>query len=79
MRLIVGRSLAFVSAGAAIGVAGALGLTRFLTGILYDVKPGDPLTFALAVLTLLVVAFMASYLPARRATRIDPVRALRLE
>jgi predicted permease len=79
IRLIVGRSLSFVSVGAAFGVLGALGLTRFLTGILYDVKAGDPLTFALAVGTLLVVAFLASYLPARRATRIDPVRALRLE
>jgi len=79
MRLIVGRSFRFVAAGVAIGVAGAFGLTRFLTGMLYDVKAGDPLTFSVAVLTLLVVAFLASYLPARRATRIDPVRALRLE
>jgi ABC-type antimicrobial peptide transport system permease subunit len=47
--------------------------------MLYDVKAGDPFTFSLAVLTLLVVAFLASYVPARRATRIDPVRALRLE
>jgi putative ABC transport system permease protein len=79
MRLIVGRSLAFVSAGAIVGVIGALGLTRFLAGILYGVKAADPATFALAVLTLLGVAFLASYVPARRATRIDPVRALRLE
>ena len=69
----------FAIGGAAIGVVGALGLTRFLSSILYDVKATDPLTFSLAVATLLGVAFLASYLPARRATRIDPVRALRLE
>jgi predicted permease len=79
LRLIVGRSLRFATGGAVIGVVGALGVTRFLSSILYDVKATDPLTFSLAVGTLLGVAFMASYLPARRATRIDPVRALRLE
>ena len=79
LRLIVGRSLRFVIAGLIIGVLGALGLTRFLSSILYDVKATDPLTFSLAILTLLGVAFVASYVPARRATRIDPVRALRLE
>jgi putative ABC transport system permease protein len=79
LRLIVGRSLRFVAVGALIGLLGALGLTRFMSGILYDVKATDPLTFSLSVATLLGVAFVASYLPARRATRIDPVRALRLE
>jgi predicted permease len=79
LRLIVGRSLRFVGGGLVLGVLGAIGLTRFLSGILYDVTATDPLTFSLAVLTLLGVAFLASYLPARRATRIDPVRALRLE
>jgi predicted permease len=79
LRLIVGRSLRFVAVGALIGLLGALGLTRFMSGILYDVRATDPLTFALSVATLLGVAFVASYLPARRATRIDPVRALRLE
>ncbi len=79
LRLIVGRSLKFVTGGALLGVAGALGLTRFLSSILYDVKATDPLTFSLAVATLLGVALMASYLPARRAARVDPVLALRLE
>jgi predicted permease len=79
LRLIVGRSLKFVAGGALLGVAGAYGLTRFLSSILYDVTATDPLTFALAVATLLGVAFVASYLPARRATAMDPVRALRLE
>ena len=79
IRLIVGRSLAFVSGGAVIGVVGAFGLTRFLSSILYGVTATDPLTFSLAVVTLLTVALLASYLPARRATRIDAVRALRFE
>jgi putative ABC transport system permease protein len=79
LRLIVGRSLKFVVGGAVIGVAGALALTRFMSSFLYEVTATDPLTFALAVATLLGVAFVASYVPARRATRIDPVRALRLE
>jgi putative ABC transport system permease protein len=79
LRLIVGRSLAFVASGAVIGVVGALGLTRFLSGLLFDVTAQDPLTFSFAVATLLAVAFVASYVPAKRATRIDPVTALRLE
>jgi predicted permease len=79
LRLIVGRSLRFVVGGAMIGVLGALGLTRLMSSILYEVTATDPLTFSLAVATLLGVALVASYLPARRATRIDPVRALRLE
>jgi putative ABC transport system permease protein len=79
LRLIVGRSLAFVAAGIAVGVLGALGLTRFLSTFLFGVTTTDPMTFAVAISTLFGVAFAASYLPARRATRIDPVRALRLE
>jgi predicted permease len=79
VRLVVGRSLKFVALGAALGVAGALGLTRFLSSLLYDVKASDPMTFSLAVTALLGVAVIASYGPARLATRIDPERALRLE
>ena len=79
LRLVVGRSLAFVSAGAEIGVVGAFGLTRFLSGRLYGVTATDPATFAAAVGVLLGVALVASYLPARRAAHIDPVVALRLE
>jgi predicted permease len=79
LRLIVGRSLRFVVGGALVGVAAAVALTRFMSSFLYEVTATDPLTFSLAVATLLGVAFVASYLPARRATRIDPVVALRLE
>ena len=79
LRLIVGRSLRFVVGGAAVGVVGAVALTRFMSSFLYEVTATDPLTFSLAVATLLGVAFVASYLPARRATRIDPIVALRLD
>jgi putative ABC transport system permease protein len=79
LRLIIGRSLAFVTAGAAIGVLGAIGVTRVLASKLYGVTPTDPATFVAAVAVLIVIALLASYLPARRAARIDPVRALRLE
>jgi len=79
LRLIVGRSIAFVATGALIGLLAALGLTRFMSGLLYGVTTTDPLTLALAVAALLAVATLASYVPARRAALIDPVRALRLD
>jgi len=63
--------------GVAIGLAGALGLTRFLSGLLYGVKPGDPLTLVAVSALLIVVALLASYIPARQATKVDPMVALR--
>jgi putative ABC transport system permease protein len=65
--------------GAAIGLAGALASTRLLASLLFEVSAMNPLIFALAVGLLLVVAVFASYLPARRAAAIDPMRALRTE
>jgi ABC-type antimicrobial peptide transport system permease subunit len=65
--------------GIAIGAAGALAVTRLMTGLLFEVKPADPATFAVVSLVLAVVAAAASYLPGRRATRVDPVVALRAE
>jgi len=65
--------------GVAIGLAGALGVTRFLRGLLYDVSPTDPLTLGGTCAVLLAVALLASWLPARRAASLDPMDALRRE
>ena len=75
MRQTVGLALA----GAVIGTIGAVGVSRLLESLLYGVKPGDALTFAGVLLLLTTVAAVAGYLPARRASRIDPMVALRLE
>jgi ABC-type lipoprotein release transport system permease subunit len=62
-----------------IGVAAALVVTRWMSSVLFDVKPTDLLTFAAVAVVLTVVAFLASYVPARRAMRVDPMVALRYE
>jgi ABC-type antimicrobial peptide transport system permease subunit len=75
--MFVGRGLALTAAGLVVGLGGALMLTRLMTGVLYGVKATDPLTFAGVGVILLGVAALASWLPARRAARLDPVEALR--
>ena len=79
LRLVVGRGLVTSLIGAAIGVGAALMLTRGLSGMLYGVTTTDPLVFAGVPLLLIAVSALASYVPARKATRIDPLAALRYE
>jgi putative ABC transport system permease protein len=79
LRLIVREGMTLVLIGLAVGATGALALTRVMSSLLFDVKPWDPLTFASVSLLLAAVAFAASYIPARRATRVDPMFALRYE
>ncbi len=79
VRLVVGQGLVMVGAGLGLGVVLALAATRALRGVLFGVTPNDPLTMLAVALLLLGVALVASYLPARRATRVDPMIALRNE
>ena len=79
LALVLRQGLGLTSIGIGIGVAGAMALTRYLEGMLYDVKPLDPLTYLAVVVLFATVASIASYLPARKATRIDPLTALRYE
>ena len=77
VRLVVGRGTALAVAGAAVGCVVALLTTRLLQSLLFGVSATDPLTFGLAVAVFVGVAIIASVGPARRATRADPVQALR--
>jgi len=79
LRLMVNINMAWVLAGLAAGVAGSAGLTQLLTDLLYDVRPLDPIVLGAVSLLLAAVALLASYLPARRAAKIDPIAALRCE
>jgi putative ABC transport system permease protein len=78
-RLVVGQGMVLALAGAALGMVGALGLTRLMSGLLYGVRASDPATFLAACGFLVAVALAASYFPARRASRINPLAALRHE
>jgi ABC-type antimicrobial peptide transport system permease subunit len=73
------NGLALVLTGIAIGIAGALALTRFLTTLLFGVTPTDSVTFVVVGIIFFVIAMIASLIPALRATRVDPLEALRYE
>jgi predicted permease len=79
LNMVVGRGLRLAGLGVAVGLAASLVLTRLMQGVLYGVTPTDPVTFSGVALTLLGVAAFASWLPALRATRVDPLVALRSE
>ena len=78
-RLVLRQGMALATAGVVLGLVASLALTRLLTSLLYHVSVTDPLTFAASAALFLTVAVAASYFPARRATRVDPVQALRSE
>jgi predicted permease len=79
LRFIVRQGIALSAVGAVLGILGALGVTRYLASLLYGVRPFDPLTFLSVALLLGLVALVACYIPARRASHVDPLVALRYE
>jgi len=79
LKLIVANGMRLAVAGLAIGLVVSWGLTRFISALLFGVEPTDPLTFSLVSLALLLSALLACYVPARRATKVDPLNALHYE
>jgi len=79
LKLVVGRGMSLTLIGMAAGLAAAFALTRLMSTLLFDVKPTDPLTFSLIALLLGAVALLACWIPARRATKVDPLKALKHE
>ena len=78
-RLVLREGMLLAAAGLVLGLAGAIAATRLLTSMLFEVKPGDPSTYAAVAILLAIVALAASYLPAHRASKVDPLVALRQE
>jgi ABC-type antimicrobial peptide transport system permease subunit len=76
-RMVVKQSLSLAAVGIVIGLAGALATTRLLGALLFGVSPTDPLVLVLATVLLVILAALASYAPALRASRVDPVESLR--
>jgi len=79
LKLVVGQGVWLTLSGGGIGLLAAFGVTRLLRGFLFELSPTDPLTYAAIAFSLTVTALLACYLPARRATKVDPLLALRHE
>jgi len=79
VKMVLKQGLIIALVGIGVGVIAAIGLTRFLSSLLFEVGAGDVTTFAIVVFSLLAVALLACYIPARRAAKVDPLIALRYE
>ena len=79
LRMVVKQGVALSAVGLTLGIAGAFAVARSLSSVLYGVRPGDPVTILAVAFILLAVGLLASYVPARRAARMDPMVSLRYE
>ncbi|HKQ89134.1 MAG TPA: FtsX-like permease family protein, partial [Blastocatellia bacterium] len=79
LRMVIWRGMRLTLVGVALGLAAALALTRVMKNLLFEVSATDPVTFALIALLVVVVALIGSYIPARRAAKVDPLLAIRNE